>query len=151
MILVLIVLFFPQGLGGLINEKLLVRQKEEGCLSVHFRNQGLEKVLGGVVAVHGVDLEVQTNAIHSVIGPNGAGKTTLFNLISGYFPCDEGRVFLRGVDVTGFSPESMVSLGLGRSFQVTSIFAGLTVLENIQATILFAEATGCPCLQTLDP
>jgi len=109
---------------------------------VILETKGLKKSFGGVVAVHGVDLEVQTNAIHSVIGPNGAGKTTLFNLISGYFPSDEGRVFLRGVDVTGFSPERMVSLGLGRSFQVTSIFAGLTVFENIQATILFARGHG---------
>jgi branched-chain amino acid transport system ATP-binding protein len=104
--------------------------------------KGLKKAFGGVTAVRDVDLEVAGNEIHSVIGPNGAGKTTLFNLISGFYRCDEGRVVFKGKDITGLPPEKIVRLGMGRSFQVTSIFPKLTVFENIQATALFAGGQG---------
>lgn len=66
--------------------------------------KGLTKAFRGIVAVQDVDLEVETNKIYSIIGPNGAGKTTLFNLLSGFYHCDAGRVFFRGSDITGLSP-----------------------------------------------
>jgi branched-chain amino acid transport system ATP-binding protein len=103
---------------------------------------GLTKSFGGVVAVGGVDLQVEQGRIYSVIGPNGAGKTTLFNLISGFYRCDRGRVMFKGRDVTGFKPEQIVKLGMGRSFQVTKIFPKLTVFENVQATVLFNQGYG---------
>jgi branched-chain amino acid transport system ATP-binding protein len=104
--------------------------------------KGLRKSFGGLMAVAGVDLEVQDARIHSIIGPNGAGKSTLFNLISGYYPCDEGRVIFKGQDITGQSPQRIVKMGMGRSFQVTNIFPKLTVFENIQATILYTRGRG---------
>jgi branched-chain amino acid transport system ATP-binding protein len=104
--------------------------------------KGLMKSFGGVVAVGGVDLQVEQGRIYSVIGPNGAGKTTLFNLISGFYRCDRGRVMFKGRDVTGFKPEQIVKLGMGRSFQVTKIFPKLTVFENVQATVLFNQGYG---------
>lgn len=104
--------------------------------------KGLKKAFGGVTAVRDVDLEVAGSEIHSVIGPNGAGKTTLFNLISGFYRCDGGRVVFKGKDITGLPPEKIVRLGMGRSFQVTSIFPKLTVFENIQATALFTGGQG---------
>lgn len=104
--------------------------------------KGLNKSFGGVVAVGGVDLQVEQGRIYSVIGPNGAGKTTLFNLISGFYRCDRGRVMFKGRDVTGFKPEQIVKLGMGRSFQVTKIFPKLTVFENVQATVLFNQGYG---------
>ncbi|MCX5862668.1 MAG: ABC transporter ATP-binding protein [Desulfomonile sp.] len=104
--------------------------------------RGLKKWFGGVLAVAGIDLTVEKNEIVGVIGPNGAGKTTLFNLITGYYPCDEGRVMFKGRDITGRPPERIVSLGLGRSFQVTSLFPELTVWENVQATVLFTKGKG---------
>jgi len=104
--------------------------------------KGLNKSFGGVVAVGGVDLQVEQGRIYSVIGPNGAGKTTLFNLISGFYRCDRGRVTFKGRDVTGFKPEQIVKLGMGRSFQVTKIFPKLTVFENVQATVLFNQGYG---------
>jgi branched-chain amino acid transport system ATP-binding protein len=104
--------------------------------------KGLKKAFGGVTAVRDVDLEVAGNEIHSVIGPNGAGKTTLFNLISGFYRCDGGRVVFKGKDITRLPPEKIVRLGMGRSFQVTSIFPKLTVFENIQATALFTGGQG---------
>lgn len=104
--------------------------------------KGLKKSFGGVQAVAGIDLTVEKNQIVGVIGPNGAGKTTLFNLISGYYPSDEGRVVFKGTDVTGWPPERIVPLGLGRSFQVTSLFSELTVWENVQATVLLTQGRG---------
>ena len=104
--------------------------------------RGLKKSFGGLMAVAGIDLEVPEGHIQSVIGPNGAGKSTLFNVISGYYPCDEGQVFFRGEDITGHSPQRIVEMGMGRSFQVTKIFAKLTVFQNIQATILYTKGKG---------
>lgn len=104
--------------------------------------KGLKKSFGGVVAVGGVDLQVEQGRIYSVIGPNGAGKTTFFNLISGFYKCDSGRVMFKGRDVTGLKPEQTVKLGMGRSFQVTKIFPKLTVFENVQATVLFNQGYG---------
>ena len=101
--------------------------------------KGLKKSFGGLMAVAGVDLEVEDGHIYSIIGPNGAGKSTLFNLISGYYPCDEGRVFFKGMDITGLTPQKIVKMGIGRSFQVTNIFPKLTAFENIQATFVYAR------------
>ena len=94
------------------------------------------------MAVAGVDLDVQDGRIQCVIGPNGAGKTTLFNLISGFYSCDEGQVFFKGQNITGLQPQQIVRLGIGRSFQVTNIFPKLSVLENIQTTILYKKKKG---------
>jgi branched-chain amino acid transport system ATP-binding protein len=104
--------------------------------------KGLRKSFGGLMAVAGVDLEVQEGRIYSIIGPNGAGKTTLFNLISGYYPCDEGAILFKGKDITGMTPQEIINMGMGRSFQVTNIFPGLTVFENIQSTILYTKGKG---------
>ncbi len=104
--------------------------------------EGLTKSFGGLMAVGGIDLEIEENRIYSIIGPNGAGKTTLFNLISGLYPCDAGRVLFKNHDITGLSPDKIVNMGMGRSFQVTNIFPKLTVYENIQATILFRDGNG---------
>lgn len=92
---------------------------------------GLTKKFFGFYAVKDVSLAVQEESIHSVIGSNGAGKTTLFNLLSGGLPPSSGKVELGGSDVTGASPEKLVRLGLVRTFQITSVFPGLTVRENL--------------------
>jgi len=104
--------------------------------------QELTKSFGGVAAVTALDLAVEENEIYSVIGPNGAGKTTLFNLLSGRLSCDHGRVFFKGTEITGLPPEQIVRMGMGRSFQVSSIFSRLTVFENIQSTVLFRQGKG---------
>ena len=103
---------------------------------------GLKKSFGGVMAVGGVDLVVEEGGMCGVIGPNGAGKSTLFNSISGFYPCDAGRVVFKGQDITGLAPDRIVKLGMGRSFQVTKIFPKLTVYENINSTVLFTEGRG---------
>ncbi|MEW6531612.1 MAG: ABC transporter ATP-binding protein [Thermodesulfobacteriota bacterium] len=109
---------------------------------------GLKKSFGGVMAVGGVDLVVEKGGMYGVIGPNGAGKSTLFNAISGFYPCDAGRVVFKGQDITGLSPDRIVKMGMGRSFQVTKIFPKLTVYENIHSTVLFTEGCGWSMLSS---
>jgi branched-chain amino acid transport system ATP-binding protein len=92
---------------------------------------GLVKRFGGLAATDGVDLAVHGGEIHALIGPNGAGKTTLVHLISGALSPDAGSVAFAGENVTGLSMHERVRKGLARSYQVTSIFPRLTVLENV--------------------
>jgi len=93
--------------------------------------EGVSKAFGGVRALDGCDLSVAEGAITGLIGPNGSGKTTLFNVITGYERADAGEVRLFGRPVTGAAPERVFKLGIGRTFQLTRIFARLTVLENM--------------------
>ncbi len=90
---------------------------------------------GGHTAVSGVNLQVNRNTFTSIIGPNGAGKTTLFNLLSGQLRPTQGKVFVKGEDVTHLSPAHRTRLGLGRSFQITNVFPSLTVLENVRLAV----------------
>ncbi|OGP68540.1 MAG: hypothetical protein A2170_17845 [Deltaproteobacteria bacterium RBG_13_53_10] len=85
----------------------------------------------GVQAVKRVSFELAPNSITAVIGPNGAGKTTLFNLISGFFPPTEGKVFLDGKDITLLPTHQRIWLLMGRSFQITNLFPELTVSEHL--------------------
>lgn len=105
------------------------------------RTRGLTKRFGEMAAVDHVDIDVEQGEFRSVIGPNGAGKTTLFNLITGALSVSEGRVEFRGEDITALSPHERVRRGLGRSFQITNVFDGLTVRENVRlaAQSLFGE------------
>ncbi|MDX6749845.1 branched-chain amino acid ABC transporter ATP-binding protein/permease [Geminicoccaceae bacterium 1502E] len=94
--------------------------------------KGMSKSFGGIHAVAALDLEVRDKAIHALIGPNGAGKTTAFNLISGMFPPDEGEVRLMGEPVGGLPPHAITRQGLARSFQITNLYKGLSIEENIR-------------------
>ncbi|MDM7457884.1 MAG: ABC transporter ATP-binding protein, partial [Paracoccus sp. (in: a-proteobacteria)] len=85
---------------------------------------------GGIRAVNDVSFSVRAGEILSVIGPNGAGKTTLFNLISGIYRPDTGRVMLEGQDVTAIEPHLLARRGLSRTFQNLQIFQSMTVLDN---------------------
>jgi len=85
----------------------------------------------GVQAVKKVSFELVRNSITAVIGPNGAGKTTLFNLISGFYPPTEGKIFLDGKEITLLSTHQRVKLLMGRSFQITNLFPELTVSEHL--------------------
>jgi branched-chain amino acid transport system ATP-binding protein len=84
----------------------------------------------------GIDLVVQRGERRAIIGPNGAGKTTLYNLLTGLFKPSKGYIFLNGKEITGLKPYRINRNGIGRSFQITNIFAGLSVFENVRAAIL---------------
>jgi branched-chain amino acid transport system ATP-binding protein len=93
---------------------------------------GLCKSFGALHAVESLDFEARTGRITSIIGPNGAGKSTAFNLIAGTLRADAGRVELDGEDVTGQPPHALAKKGLARSFQISNLFFGLTVFENVR-------------------
>lgn len=99
----------------------------EALLSV----QDLCKHYGGLAVTNHISLEVRPGEIHALIGPNGAGKTTLIHQITGTVMPDAGRVIFAGTEITRFSLPRRVHAGLARSFQITSIIAGFSVLENV--------------------
>ncbi|MHC3439459.1 ABC transporter ATP-binding protein [Natrialbaceae archaeon A-gly3] len=95
------------------------------------RVSDLEKTFGGIVAVDGASFTVERGSITGLIGPNGAGKSTTFNLITGVYTPDSGRVFFEGEDITGLRPHQVAERGLVRTFQITRELRGMTVLENM--------------------
>jgi branched-chain amino acid transport system ATP-binding protein len=99
--------------------------------------KGLRKAFGKTEIIRGVDLAITRGERHAIIGPNGAGKSTLFNLISGRFPPSSGAILLDGQDVAGLTPYEINRRGLSRSFQITNLFANLSVFENIRCAVLW--------------
>jgi branched-chain amino acid transport system ATP-binding protein len=95
------------------------------------RTERLVKSFGALTAVNGVTLEVEEGTLHSVIGPNGAGKTTLFNLLTGQLPPTSGRIVFDDRDITGTPAHRIAHLGIARSFQRTSLFPALSILDNV--------------------
>jgi len=94
---------------------------------------------GGVKALTDISFDVREHEIRAIIGPNGAGKTTLFNCVSSTLRPTAGHVLYRGRDITGLPLHRIAHLGIGRAFQITNIFPGLTALENVR---LAAQALG---------
>ena len=93
--------------------------------------QNLTKYFGGLAAVNHVDLTVEEGEIVGLIGPNGAGKTTCFNLLSGFLPPTAGTIRFVGESLAGLKPHHIVTRGLVRTFQLTTLFQDMTVLENV--------------------
>ncbi len=93
--------------------------------------ESVTKRFGGLTAVRAVSLEVRAGDLLGIIGPNGAGKTTLFNVISGYYRPEEGRVRFEDRDVTGLPPHAVARLGLTRTFQMVKPFGNLSVADNV--------------------
>ncbi len=94
--------------------------------------EDVSKQFGGIRAVSNASLAVDSGEIHALIGPNGAGKTTLFNLISGYYRPNSGKVRLLGRQIGGLAPNEICHRGLARSFQITNLFNDLTIYENLR-------------------
>ena len=102
----------------------------------------LSVAFGGVRAIDDVSLAVAPGLVFSIIGPNGAGKTTLFNVISGLYRPERGRVRLAGEDVTALAPEGLARRGLSRTFQNLQIFFRMSVIENVMVGRHRHETTG---------
>jgi len=102
----------------------------------------LSIAFGGVRAVDHVTLAIDSGQVFSIIGPNGSGKTTFFNLVSGIYRANEGRVWLAGEEVAGLAPFELARKGLSRTFQNLQIFARMTVLENVMVGRHRHETTG---------
>jgi len=101
--------------------------------------EGVVRRFGGLVAVDGVSLTLGPRRRLAVIGPNGAGKTTLFRLIAGDLAPSQGRVFLFGREVTRLPAHRRARLGLSRTFQVSNLFGGLSVLDNVRLAVQAGE------------
>ncbi len=97
--------------------------------------EAIKKSFGPVAAVRGVSFAVADRTLHALIGPNGAGKTTAFNLLSGMFRPDSGRIVLDGQPIAGLEPHAITRAGIGRSFQITNLFPGLSVEENVRLAV----------------
>lgn len=99
------------------------------------RLEGLRKNFGSLVVTDDVTLDVIPGEMHAIIGPNGAGKTTLINQLSGIIRPDEGKILFAGADITALPPQERALRGLSRSFQITSILPGFSVLENVALAV----------------
>ena len=108
--------------------------------------EGISKHFGGIRAVNNASLTIGAGEIHALIGPNGAGKTTLFNLISGLYPTDAGTIRLYGREIQGVPSDQICHRGLARSFQITNLFRGLSIYENLRLSL---QARSADALQPL--
>jgi branched-chain amino acid transport system ATP-binding protein len=96
-----------------------------------FKVENLSISFGGLKAVDDVSFEVEKNSIFSIIGPNGSGKTTIFNLISGIYKPNSGRILLEGENLVGYLPDKIAKKGIARTFQNIELFKHATVMDNI--------------------
>ncbi len=100
------------------------------------------KRFGGLVALKNVSLKIERGERVAIVGPNGSGKTTLFNIISGVYKPDEGRVLFEGVDITNLPAYKRAHMGIARTFQIPRPFPNLTVRENVAIGALFGSQYG---------
>jgi branched-chain amino acid transport system ATP-binding protein len=103
---------------------------------------GLSKSFGGNAAVAGVDIDIKSGEIVGLVGPNGAGKSTIFNLITGFLRPNNGTIKFKGNDITGLRPDQIARKGVGRTFQITLLFRGQTVLQSLLAGYVREHRTG---------
>jgi branched-chain amino acid transport system ATP-binding protein/branched-chain amino acid transport system permease protein len=153
------VMFSPDGLVGIwsrLSQRFRPAPQEAAAMSKRKIHEGLplpaylmpkslegtvldvkdvSKHFGGIRAVTGANLRVSAGEIHALIGPNGAGKTTLFNLVSGLYPADHGTISLNGRAIQDVTSDLICHQGLARSFQITNLFRGLSIYENLRLSL----------------
>jgi len=105
-------------------------------MSGHLTINGLTKNFGGLVAINDVTLDFEPGSLSAVIGPNGAGKTTLFNMVTGHLQPTAGSICLNGEELIGLEPRLVVRRGIGRAFQVASLFPTFTVSDAMTAAVM---------------
>ncbi|MBU6271398.1 MAG: ATP-binding cassette domain-containing protein [Betaproteobacteria bacterium] len=111
---------------------------------------GVARQFGGIRAVVEASLTLRSGEIHALIGPNGAGKTTAFNLVSGLFAPDKGGIRLHGQAIEGRSPDAICRMGLARSFQITNLFKGLSIAENLRLSVQAQHPGRFNCWRDVD-
>lgn len=111
---------------------------------------GLVRKFGGVTATNDVSMSFAEGSLSAVIGPNGAGKTTLFNQITGHLLPDQGEILLNGENLVGLKPREIVAKGLGRAFQVASIFPTFSVLDALMSSVSAHEMKSEKLFQPFD-
>jgi len=104
--------------------------------------ENLTMHFGMITAAESENVTVYEGEFVGIVGPNGAGKTTFLNLVTGYLRPQAGRVRFRGRDLIGLHPNQVTALGIGRSFQIPQLFAGLSVLENVLVALAMADGRG---------
>lgn len=104
--------------------------------------ENITKTFGGLVAVNDVSLEIEHGELIAIVGPNGAGKTTLFNVISGVYRPDKGKIIFEEKDITRMPAYKRAPLGLGRTFQIPRPFSSATVRENVAVGAMFGTLAG---------
>lgn len=114
------------------------------------RTKNLTKRFGGLMAVNNVDLAIEENRLTSIIGPNGAGKTTLYNLLIGLMKPDDGKIYFKGQDITGYPPHRIIKEGIARSFQILNIFNELPLFENIRIAVQAEKGHGLEMLSSIN-
>jgi branched-chain amino acid transport system ATP-binding protein len=114
---------------------------EVECLSVRF---------GGLVALSHLDLSLHRDEIVALLGPNGAGKTTLFNVLTGLVRPSTGRIRFQGGDITSCRIDQISRLGISRTFQLTRVFDGLSVVDNIRVAGVFGRSSVAPPLDATE-
>ncbi len=103
------------------------------------KGEHLTKTFGGLRAVSSLDFEIRKGEIVGLIGPNGSGKTTLFNLISGLYRPDAGRLVFKGREITGKPPHAIARMGIGRTFQIVRPLPDFTLMENVRVAVLYGR------------
>ena len=103
------------------------------------RVEGVTKRFGGLTALKDVSFAVEAGQLVGLIGPNGSGKSTLFNVISGFYPADHGRVVFDGQDITRRPPHAIARLGVGRTFQIVRPFLGMSAQDNVHVGVLYGS------------
>jgi len=116
----------------------MVNLDEESVLTT----RGLTLSFGALTVTNEVDFDLASGARHALIGPNGAGKTTFVNLLTGILRPSAGQILMNGADITGATPEQRVQHGLGRTFQINSLFRELTVIENVAMSTMAQQGIG---------
>jgi branched-chain amino acid transport system ATP-binding protein len=114
-----------------------------------FEAANIHKRFGSRVVLENVSLSVEEGMVHGIMGPNGAGKTTCFNVLTGHYAPDAGRITFDGRDITGLKPHLMARLGISRSFQIITLFDDTVVIENVILALPRFRQMGMSPLRTV--
>ncbi|MBC5785264.1 branched-chain amino acid ABC transporter ATP-binding protein/permease [Ramlibacter sp. USB13] len=161
-ILVVVILFLPEGILGQVLKRRAAKRKDApapapvavpqavvptASVRPHptaaplLEVRGLSKAFKGVQALDGVDLQVRQGEILGLLGPNGSGKSTFINVVSGHYPLSAGRIVFDGQDLTGVPAHRMAHAGIARTYQIPRPFAHMTVLQNVAMVAMFGCAS----------